>query len=140
MDTYEKKTTRQRLAEKSKTTKGRAAYEKVAEEMRKQSYEEELEEEIQSFWNRASGFQPKFAALEVKENGFAVIARHFAKWGAEHAREQMMKDAIHYVVQDDLDSHGASYNIPFIRIGTTALKPKGIGVGDKVRIIIVKED
>ena len=51
-----------------------------------------------------------------------------------------MGEAIHYVVQDDLDSHGASYNIPFIRIGTTALKPKGIGVGDKVRVIIVKED
>lgn len=67
-------------------------------------------------------------------------ARHFAEWGAEHAREKMMKEAIHYVVQDDLDSHGASYNIPFIRIGTIALKPKGIGVGDKVRIIIVKED
>lgn len=59
---------------------------------------------------------------------------------AQRAKEQMMKEAIHYVVQDDLDSHGASYNIPFIRIGTTALKPKGIGVGDKVRIIIVKED
>ena len=60
--------------------------------------------------------------------------------GKQAMKEQMMKEAIHYVVQDDLDSHGASYNIPFIRIGTTALKPKGIGVGDKVRIIIVKED
>lgn len=48
---------------------------------------EGLEEEIQSFWNRASGFQPKFATLEVKENGFAVIARHFAQWGAEHLKK-----------------------------------------------------
>ena len=32
-----------------------------------------------------------------------------------------------------------SYNIHFIRLGTVALKPKGIGVGDKVCIIIVKE-
>ena len=69
-----------------------------------------------------------------------TIAGVFVKYGMDLQKEQMMKDAIHYVVQDDLDSHGASYNIPFIRIGTTALKPKGIGVGDKVRVIIVKED
>ena len=48
---------------------------------------EDLEQEIQSFWNRASGFQPKFVTLEVKENGFAVIARHFAQWGAEHLKK-----------------------------------------------------
>ena len=60
--------------------------------------------------------------------------------GAEWQTKQLMKDAIHYVVQDDLDSHGASYNIPFIRIGINALKPKGIGVGDKVHIIIEKEN
>ena len=59
--------------------------------------------------------------------------------GAEWQKEQMMKDAIHYVVQDDLDSHGVSYNIPFLRIGRVALEPKGIGVGDKVKIIIVKQ-
>lgn len=59
--------------------------------------------------------------------------------GFDDCKEQMLKEAIRYVVQDDLDSHGASYNIPFIRIGIAALKPKGIGVGDKVRIIIVKE-
>lgn len=62
------------------------------------------------------------------------------KEGYRRCREEMMKEAIHYVVQDDLDSHGASYNIPFIRLGTIALKPKGIGVGDKVCIIIVKEE
>ena len=69
-----------------------------------------------------------------------TIAGVFVKYGMDRQKEMMMKEAIHYVVQDDLDSHGASYNIPFIRIGTTALKPKGIGVGDKVRIIIVKEE
>ena len=60
--------------------------------------------------------------------------------GRRLEREDMMKDAIHYVVQDDLDSHGASYNIPFIRIGIVALKPKGIGVGDKVKVIILKDN
>ena len=68
------------------------------------------------------------------------IGQYFYELGKKDMKEQMMKEAIHYVVQDDLDSHGASYNIPFIRIGIAALKPKGIGVGDKVRIIIVKED
>ena len=68
-----------------------------------------------------------------------TIAGVFVKYGMDRQKEQMMKEAIHYVVQDDLDSHGASYNIPFIRIGIAALKPKGIGVGDKVRIIIVKD-
>ena len=58
---------------------------------------------------------------------------------AQRAKEELMKEAIHYVVQDDLDSQGRSYNIPFIRIGITALKPKGIGVGDKVKIIIIKD-
>ena len=60
--------------------------------------------------------------------------------GKKAMKEQMLKDAIYYVVQDDLDSHGASYNIPFIRIGTTALKPKGIGVGDKVKVIVLKAE
>ena len=46
-----------------------------------------------------------------------TIAGVFVKYGMDRQKEQMMKEAIHYVVQDDLDSHGASYNIPFIRIG-----------------------
>ena len=49
---------------------------------------EDLEEEIQSFWNKCSKFQPPFCTLEVKENGFAVIARHFANWGAENAKKE----------------------------------------------------
>ena len=50
----------------------------------------DLEDEIHSFWNRCSEFQPPFATLEVKENGFAVIARHFANW----QKQQMMKEAV----------------------------------------------
>lgn len=69
-----------------------------------------------------------------------TIAGVFVKYGMDRMKEQMLKDAIHYVVQDDLDSHGASYNIPLIRIGSIALESKGIGVGDKVRIVILKEE
>ena len=98
-----------------------------------------LEEEIERYLHSLGvGYGGWIDGMD--DDDLRGIARHFAQWGAEHAREQMMKDAIHYVVQDDLDSHGASYNIPFIRIGIAALKPKGIGVGDKVRVIIVKED
>ena len=114
---------------------------------------EELEKELDEFLK-----DHVFGKL-INRNAGLALARHFAEWqskqdketielaedhaylaGAVNEREQMMKEAIHYVVQDDLDSHGASYNIPFIRIGIAALKPKGIGVGDKVCIIIVKED
>lgn len=115
--------------------------------------DEELNEEIKKFIAEYDYERSEDILL------IAIVARHFAEWqkeqddkelsdlltiahlqGAEQMKEMMMEEAIHYVVQDDLDSHGASYNIPFVRIGTTALKPKGIGVGDKVRIIIVKED
>ena len=119
-----------------------------------------LEKEIDACWqNWLSPSNQKEVEGVLPKTEFAMYARHFAEWqskqdketielaedhaylaGAVNEREKMMKEAIHYVVQDDLDSHGASYNIPFIRLGTIALKPKGIGVGDKVRIIIVKED
>ena len=123
-------------------------------ESEKPMKQEELEEEYKDYVVN----DPVYSKL-VNRNAGLVIARHFAQWQKQHdaelieiayndgitigmtkQKEQMMKEAIHYVVQDDLDSHGASYNIPFIRLGTVALKPKGIGVGDKVCIIIVKED
>ena len=92
--------------------------------------DEDLNEEIKRFVAEY-GYERSDDILLI-----AIVARHFTEW----QKEQIMKGAIHYVVQDDLDSHGASYNIPSIRIGIAALKPKVIGVGDKVRIIIVKED
>ena len=102
-----------------------------------------LEEEIETWipahisirTDETLPINPTELAEICKEWG-KCVARHFAEW----QKEQMLKDAIHYVVQDDLDSHGASYNIPFIRIGTVALKPKGIGVGDKVKVIVLKEE
>ena len=123
-----------------------------------------LDEEVHRFFDECIEVHEVPLYGKVKENVitadcYEITARHFAKWqyqkdrgefaqikaktwseGFDACKEQMMKEAIHYVVQDDLDTHGASYNIPFIRIGIAALKPKGIGVGDKVRIIIVKED
>ena len=113
LSTTENKSARQRLAEWSKTPEGRESYEKVAEEMRKQIAPNDLEEAAKEFAKDA--YPDKHNLVWMFKRG--------AKW----QKEQMMKEAIHYVVQDDLDSHGASYNIPFIRIGIAALKPKGIG-------------
>ena len=126
----------------------------AAERLHKYLQQEQPEVDLGKEIDRVSKRYPEVSFAKLSR-----IAVHFAKWkeaqdqkiielaedhaylaGAVNEREKMMKEAIHYVVQDDLDSHGASYNIPFIRIGIAALKPKGIGVGDKVRIIIVKED
>ena len=59
--------------------------------------------------------------------------------GAEWQKEQMMKEAVCYIAQPDITATG-NIVIPFIRIGYTALSRYGIKVGDKVRIIIVRED
>lgn len=105
-------------------------------ELGKQSKEfvsEDLEEEIHSFWNKCSEFQPPFCTLEVKENGFAVIARHFANW----QKSQMLKDAV----------VGRVVGVYPLKRGTDiqygVLYPKGVlphKDGDKVKIVIVKED
>ena len=81
-----------------------------------------------------------FAYNFIEEHHRMPTFNDAINYGAEWQKAKMLEEAIHYVVQDDLDPHGVSYNIPFIRIGEIALKPKGIGVGDKVKIIIVKED
>lgn len=95
------------------------------------SLEEEIERYLHSLGLGHGGWVDGLADDDLRN-----LARHFAEW----QKTQMLKDAIHYVVQDDLDSHGASYNIPFIRIGSVALKSKGIGVGDKVCIVVLKEE
>ena len=95
-----------------------------------------LEEEIAGMYQALFGTDIINRKEMLYLETFNAIARHFAEW----QKSQMLKEAIHYVVQDDLDSHGASYNIPFIRLGSIALESKGIGVGDKVSCIIVKEE
>ncbi len=109
------------------------AYEGMPDEMK--SYVKPVGDEVIKNFIAGAKWQAEQDDKELSEK----IASAY-QLGLADKEKQMMKEAIHYVVQDDLDSHGASYNIPFIRLGTVALKPKGIGVGDKVRIIIVKED
>lgn len=58
--------------------------------------------------------------------------------GAKWQKGQMMKEAVCYIAQPDITATG-NIVIPFIRIGYMALSRYGIKVGDKVRIIIIKD-
>ena len=74
---------------------------------------------------------------------YAELARHFAKWGAEQAREQMMKEAVdvHIAesfnpVSDNIDTflHGFSCTYE-VKESTPYMI-----AGEHVKIIFVKED
>ena len=125
--------TRQRLAEWSKTPEGRAAYEKVAEEMRREISEkpmqEGLEEDVERwFFNEISS---KINVEHSMYYYFQECACRYAQWGAEHAKEQMMKEAVEGVVMD------FSSNQPRPQVDVY-VDPNKYCTGDKVRIIIIK--
>ena len=69
--------------------------------------------------------------LPIELEDVRDLARHFAKWGVEHAREQMMKEAREVMVTTNLA------NRPVIYLDQL----KGFQYGDKVRVIVLpKED
>jgi len=71
------------------------------------------------------------------EPSVSEIARHFAKWGAEHAREHMMKEAVEGEVKDFCFVREVNYSSAKIEFSTI---PE-LKVGDKVRVIVLpKED
>ena len=143
------KTTRQRLAEWSKTPEGRESYEKVAEEMRREISEkpmnlDELMKEAQRYYSDnfeyLSSDQPTLSIL-------TNIARHFAQWGANHTplpedtvlfqkgvaegKRLMMEEAVEGFIFQSEDYYPkelvARYN--------GELKH-----GDKVRVIVLKKE
>ena len=75
-----------------------------------------LEEEIKRYYDDWDG-----------NCRYAQTARHFANWGAEHAKEDLMKEAVEGVLVDNVD-------------GTQEICLHGNRYGEKVHIIIVKED
>ena len=106
-----------------------------------------LESAIDSFWNTASGYQPKFVTLEVKKDGFEKIARYFAEWGAAHnplpedtvlfnkgmeeGKRLMMEEAVEGEVVKDWDNNLS------VKSGVIC----GFKFGEKVRVIVLpKED
>ena len=65
----------------------------VKEMVGKQSVEG-LDAEIERYWNRATGFQPKFAVLELTKEDLAKVASHFYEFGCRRTAE--MYDDIEY--------------------------------------------
>ena len=144
------KTTRQRLAEWSKTPEGRESYEKVAEEMRREISEkpmnlDELMKEAQRYYSDnfeyLSSDQPTLSIL-------TNIARYFAQWGANHTplpedtvlfnkgvaegKRLMMEEAVEGEVVKDISNKLAV---------TAKINLDGFKFGDKVRVIVLpKED
>ena len=95
-----------------------------------------LEEEIHKYnKERFDEYFPEQDGDFISEVDFMTcldrVADHFAKWGAEHAREQMMNEA----VEGEITKDNRGNNV----VRTGALN-NGFEIGDKVRIIIVKED
>lgn len=107
----------------------------------KDTVSEELEEEITNYINKH--YHIKYD--KTLEHGntplttydFEVIAKYFANW----QKEQMMKDAVDAIVGEG--NPGAPQfggSIPIIENGDMILLPKSFKYGDKIKIVIIKED
>lgn len=89
----QQKPTRQRLAEWSKTPEGRESYEKVASEMRMElALDDEVKNYFKEWENEDADSVHNGCAINdsyqyVSLGDCARIARHFAKWGAEHLKK-----------------------------------------------------
>ena len=91
-------------------------------------FEEKLQEEIQKEWERC---QPVDAGVGLESavivnEQFEDIARHFVEW----TKKQLLDVAEDHTL--------TGYNV--IRYDVDALKQRGINFGDKVKVIIIKED
>lgn len=97
-----------------------------------EEHNEDLEEEIENYINRnfsegcdggmLSDSEPNLGGVTYCD--LAKLARHFAEW----QKQQMMKDATDGEITLDIDGN--------IRLNC----PDVLYVGDKVKIIIIKED
>jgi len=65
-----------------------------------------------------------------------MFARNFAQWGAEHAREHMMKEAVEGEVKDFCFVREVNYSSAKIEFSTI---PE-LKVGDKVRVIVLQKE
>lgn len=88
---------------------------------------ENLNEEIKKY----------FASVDLKEVSFADIARHFAQW----QKEQMMKSTIDGTVGEGNPQYPQwGEHLPTIAYSDMMLLPKDFKFGDKIKIIVIKED
>jgi hypothetical protein len=121
--------TRQRLAEWSKTPEGRAAYEKVAEEMRREISEKPMQEEFEADLEKEIKDTCRSYRInesheqELGKQDIENIARHFAQWQKQHdaelieiayndgitigmtkQKEQMMENGNVILAEEDFDA------------------------------------
>lgn len=99
-----------------------------------------LEEEIHKYnKERFDEYFPEQDGDFISEVDFMTcldrVARHFAKLGAEDAREKMMVEAVEGEIFDDYDKDICEHRLTIL-----STVPPGYKDGDKVRVIIVKED
>lgn len=88
---------------------------------------EDLKEEIKNFLDQ-TGAPFYWAGEEEQLEWVEIIARHFADW----QKQQLMKDAVEGLVVCDELTHG--YKDIAMSI------PDYLNVGDKVKLIIIKEE
>ncbi len=104
---------------------------RIIEGIKEDKPSEDLDVEMDKFFET----MPVLEHENIFEDTFKNIARHFAQW----QKEQLLKGAIECdVLQDEIDG---------VQLDTVEVCPDGITlennkfkVGDKVRIIIVKEE
>ena len=118
-----------------------------------ESTSEDLEEEIDRCWEGWIDPNPEVKGVDgyLSKDEFSVYARHFAEWqkqkdqetielaeehamlaGMEKMREEMMKDAVDATILD-IDAQT-------IEFGLWPEKLLDIKEGDKIKIIIIKEN
>lgn len=98
--------------------------------------EEPVSEDLEEAVNAYIGYAP-----EVDESSSTYGKRQAFKAGANWQKEQMMKDADDYIVDDDntikrFYDTGGFVGKPII-FGST---PDSINVGDQVKVIVIKQD
>jgi hypothetical protein len=98
--------------------------------------EEPVSEDLEHAVNAYIGYAP-----EVDESSSTYGKRQAFKAGANWQKQQMMKDADDYIVDDDntikrFYDTGGVVGKPII-FGST---PDSINVGDHVKVIVIKED
>lgn len=95
--------------------------ERTGKECKEQLASDDLEKEMQHYLCKEWAGDP------------IILARHFSEW----QKQQMMKDAVDGCCISNGKEVGSAINSP---IGMVFLKYNKFNVGDKVKVIIIKED
>lgn len=97
-------------------------------------FEDELKDYLRRYYNCDYPKQLEENTCSPTIPHIVGVARHFAEWGAEHAREQMMEEAVE--VQNVVEEGRYCQEIGPIFLDERA----GFKPGDKVRVIVLPKD